>query len=68
MVAGTISALIGNIGPGFGPLGPMGHFGDPHAVSKIVLTLEMWIGRLEIRTVLVLLRPEVWQTARWRLD
>jgi Trk-type K+ transport system membrane component len=27
--------------------------------------LEMWIGRLEILTVLVLLHPEVWRTARW---
>jgi trk system potassium uptake protein TrkH len=62
------AALIGNVGPGFGEVGPMGHFGDLHPVSKVVLTLEMWIGRLEVLTVLVLFRPEVWRTARWRLD
>jgi trk system potassium uptake protein TrkH len=46
----------------------MGHFGNLHPVSKVVLTLEMWIGRLEVLTVLVLFRPEVWRTARWRFD
>jgi trk system potassium uptake protein len=66
-ISGT-AALIGNVGPGFGTVGPMGHFADLHPVSRVVLTLEMWIGRLEVLTVLVLFRPEVWRTARWRLD
>jgi Trk-type K+ transport system membrane component len=34
-------------------------------VSKIVLTLAMWIGRLEVITVLVLFRAESWRSARW---
>jgi trk system potassium uptake protein TrkH len=59
-------ATLGNIGPGFGPVGPMGHFGDLHPVSKLVLTAAMWIGRLEVLAVLALLRPEVWRLARWR--
>jgi trk system potassium uptake protein TrkH len=63
-ISGT-AALIGNVGPGFGTVGPMGSFADLHPISRIVLTLEMWIGRLEILTVLVLLHPEVWRTARW---
>lgn len=58
-------ACLGNIGPGFGSVGPMGNFAGLHPVSKIVLTLEMWIGRLEVLTVLVLFRMEVWRTARW---
>jgi trk system potassium uptake protein TrkH len=62
------AAALGNVGPGFSEIGPMGHFGDLHPVSKVVLTLEMWIGRLEVLTVLVLLRPEVWRSARWRAD
>ena len=66
-ISGT-AALIGNVGPGFGSLGPMGHFADLHPISKIVLTLEMWIGRLEVLTVLVLFQPEVWRAARWRAD
>ena len=35
------------------------------SVSKIVLTLEMWIGRLEVLTVFVLFRFEAWRTSRW---
>jgi trk system potassium uptake protein len=58
-------ACLGNIGPGFGPIGPMGSFADLHPVSKFVLTIEMWIGRLEVLTVLVLIRFEVWRSARW---
>ena len=57
-------ASLGNIGPGFGAVGPMAHFGDLHPVSKVVLTAAMWIGRLEVLTVLALLRPEVWRLAR----
>jgi trk system potassium uptake protein TrkH len=59
-------ACLGNIGPGFGVIGPMGSFAGLHPVSKVVLTLLMWIGRLEVLTVLVLFRLEVWRAARWR--
>lgn len=58
-------ATLGNIGPGFGAVGPMANFADLHPVSKVVLTAAMWIGRLEVLTVLALLRPEVWRMARW---
>lgn len=60
-------ACLGNIGPGFGPVGPMGTFADLHPGSKVVLTAAMWIGRLEVITVLALLRPEVWRLARTRV-
>ena len=64
MVAITAAiACLGNIGPGFGSIGPMGNFADLHPVSKVVLTGAMWIGRLEVLTVLALLRPEVWRGA-----
>ena len=58
-------ACLGNIGPGFGPIGPMGSFADLHPISKVVLTLQMWVGRLEVMTVLVFLRLEPWRAARW---
>lgn len=60
-------ACLGNIGPGFGPIGPMGSFAGLHPLSKITLTLEMWIGRLEVLTVLVFFRMEPWRSMRWRL-
>lgn len=59
-------ACLGNIGPGFGAIGPMSSFAELHPVSKIVLTLLMWIGRLEVLTVLVLFRFEVWRSARYQ--
>ena len=43
----------------------MANFAELHPVSKIVLTLLMWIGRLEVLTVLVLFRFEAWRSARW---
>jgi len=58
-------ACLGNIGPGFNAVGPMANFADLHWVSKVVLTLQMWIGRLEVLTVLVFLRLEPWRSARW---
>lgn len=58
-------ACLGNIGPGFNDVGPMASFGPLHPVSKIVLTLAMWIGRLEVIAVLVFFRVEPWRSARW---
>ncbi|HSL21085.1 MAG TPA: TrkH family potassium uptake protein [Vicinamibacterales bacterium] len=66
-ISATI-ACLGNIGPGFNQVGPMGHYADLHPVSKIVLTLAMWIGRLEVITVLVLFRWDLWRGARWRVE
>jgi trk system potassium uptake protein TrkH len=61
-------ACLGNIGPGFNQVGPMSHFGDLHPVSRVTLTLAMWIGRLEVLTVLVVLRPEVWRSGQWSVE
>ena len=67
MVTGisATAATLGNVGPGFNQVGPMSSFADLHPVSRIVLTLAMWIGRLEVITVLVILRPEAWRAGRW---
>jgi trk system potassium uptake protein TrkH len=59
-------ACLGNIGPGFNMVGPMSSFADLHPVSKVVLALLMWIGRLEVLTVLVFFRLEAWRAARWK--
>jgi trk system potassium uptake protein TrkH len=66
-ISATI-ACLGNIGPGFNAVGPMANFADLHPVSRVVLTLLMWIGRLEVLTVLVLFRWESWRTARWSAE
>jgi len=48
-------ATLGNIGPGFGSLGPFGSYLDFSPISKLVMIFLMWIGRLEIVPVLALL-------------
>ena len=47
-------ATIGNIGPGFGRLGPYGSFLFFSDASKLLMVFLMWIGRLEIVPVLAL--------------
>ncbi len=47
-------ATIGNIGPGFGSLGPFGNFNQFADSSKLLMIFLMWIGRLEIVPVLAL--------------
>lgn len=59
-------ATLGNIGPGFGIVGPMGHYADIHPIGKIVLILNMWVGRLEVMTVFILLQPRIWAATRLR--
>ena len=59
------AAALGNVGPGFAQVGPMSSFADLHPVSRVVLLLTMWIGRLEVITVLVIMRPEAWRAGRW---
>jgi trk system potassium uptake protein TrkH len=59
-------ATLGNVGPGLGDVGPMASYGHLHPLSKLVLTGAMWVGRLEVLTVLALLRLEVWSSAHWR--
>ena len=67
MVTGisATAATLGNVGPGFNAVGPMANSADLHPVSRVVLTLAMWIGRLEVITVLVILKPEAWRMGQW---
>src|SRR5690606_18098357 len=57
-------ACIGNVGPGFGPIGPMGSYADLHPVGLAWLTFVMYAGRLEVVTVFVVLMPEWWRRPR----
>ena len=54
-------ATLGNIGPGFDLVGPSSSFSAIPVLGKLVLIANMWIGRLEIFTVLVLLIPGFWR-------
>ena len=52
-------ACISNIGPGLGAVGPMGNFAGYSAFSKIVLSVLMLCGRLELFPILVLFHPAI---------
>ncbi|AKB50564.1 Potassium uptake protein TrkH [Methanosarcina barkeri str. Wiesmoor] len=53
-------ATLGNIGPGLNVVGPMSSFDSVPALGKLVLIANMWIGRLEVYTVILLFTPEFW--------
>jgi trk system potassium uptake protein TrkH len=59
-ISATI-ATLGNIGPGVGIVGPMNNFLPFSAPSKLYMVFLMWIGRLEIISVLVVFTPSFWQ-------
>ena len=57
----SVTACINNIGPGLGEAGPTSNFAIFTPVSKIVLILDMLLGRLEIFPILLLFYPTVWK-------
>ena len=59
-ITSSITAL-GNIGPGFGNIvGPMGSFSSMHMSTKIIMTISMLVGRLEIIPFLVMFQKDFW--------
>ena len=56
----TALVTVGNIGPGFGMVGPTVNYAFYHPFVKWVLSAAMMAGRLEVYTVLVLLTPSFW--------
>lgn len=57
----AVTATINNIGPGLEAVGPMGGYGGFSVLSKMVMILDMLIGRLEIFPMLILFYPGVWK-------
>ncbi len=56
------ASTISNVGPGLGPIiGPDGNYGILESYSKIILIATMFLGRLELLTILVLLLPSFWK-------
>ena len=53
----AVAATFNNIGPGLGAVGPTCSFGGYSVVSKLVMTLGMLLGRLEIFPILALFAP-----------
>ncbi len=57
----AVAATFNNIGPGLGAVGPMSNFGVYSTFSKIVLTIAMLVGRLELYPIMLLLVPATWK-------
>ena len=57
----SVAACINNIGPGLGEAGPMSNYALYSYGSKIVLVLDMLLGRLEIFPLLLLFSPSTWR-------
>ena len=52
---------VSNVGPGLATIGPSGNFAAFSPLSKVVLSLCMIIGRLEIFPILVLFSRHTWR-------
>jgi trk system potassium uptake protein TrkH len=59
----SVTASLGNVGPGLGSVGPMENYFTIPPLGKGVLIFCMLAGRLELFTLLVLFTPAFW---RWR--
>ena len=57
----AVLSCFNNMGPGFAAVGPTCNFGGYSAFSKIVLSLDMLLGRLEIFPILVLFSRSTWK-------
>ena len=57
----AVIACFNNIGPGFEAVGPTCNYAAFSPFSKIVLSLDMLAGRLEIFPILVLLSRSTWR-------
>lgn len=60
----AVIATLNNIGPGLGGVGPAKNFASLSPVAKVVLTLCMVGGRLELYTIFLLFVPAYWRDSR----
>ena len=57
----SVVACFNNVGPGLGAVGPAGNYAAYTDFSKILLSIAMLFGRLEIYPIIFLLSPSVWK-------
>ena len=60
----ALSACINNIGPGLEMVGPTGNFAAFSSASKLLLSFNMLVGRLEIFPMILLFAPSMWHRRR----
>ena len=54
---------ISNVGPGLAKFGPMENFMALSGLTKIILSMTMLIGRLEMFPIFIIFMPETWRKA-----
>jgi trk system potassium uptake protein TrkH len=59
--ASSVATCMAGIGPGLGTVGPMSNFAHMPEVTKVVLSLLMILGRLEIITVFTIFTRTFWK-------
>jgi trk system potassium uptake protein TrkH len=59
--AASVAATLGNIGPGFGFVGPTNTYSGFADATKILLSVFMLLGRLELFTVIAIFTPGFWK-------
>lgn len=60
--ASAVAQAMGNVGPGLGPVvGPGTTYADVSDPVKLLLTLAMLLGRLELVTIYVILMRDFWR-------
>ncbi|MGN0150545.1 MAG: TrkH family potassium uptake protein [Clostridia bacterium] len=57
----SVIATLNNVGPGLSAVGPTGNFSDFSILSKLILSLDMLAGRLELYPVLMLFTSVAWK-------
>lgn len=60
--AAAAASALGNVGAGFGHLGPTHGIASLGPAAKLVLCALMWLGRLEIFSALIVFNPLSWRT------
>jgi len=60
------ATTIGNVGPGLGLVGPANNFRGVPIYGRLVLSLLMWIGRLEVFTAIALFSPKLYERRKLR--
>jgi trk system potassium uptake protein TrkH len=57
----AVAATLNVVGPGLGQVGAVENFEAVNTFGRVVLTICMLLGRLEIFTALALLSPAFWK-------
>ncbi len=61
-ILGGVASAMNNVGPGLGELGPIKNYFYLDQGSKLILSLLMIIGRLEIFPIVILLYRKTWKS------